>query len=188
VLVIDAEDTFTEMIGHQLRSLGLDVTLRRFDEDYSFDGYDAVVMGPGPGDPRAEEHPKIAHLRAAIDILLADRIPFLAVCLSHQALSVRLGLDLVRRENPNQGTQLEIDLFGERQMVGFYNTFAAVAPEDKLDCAGVGTVELSRDPTTGEVHALRGPHFAALQFHAESVLTKNGPDILGARMRELLCG
>jgi phenazine biosynthesis protein phzE len=186
VLVVDAEDTFTSMIGHQLRSLGLDVTVRRFDERYSFAGYDLVVMGPGPGDPRDGDDPKIAHLRSAIDTLLAERTPFLAVCLSHQALSVRLGLDLVRRDVPNQGAQREIDLFGEQERVGFYNTFSATADGDKVECEGVGLVEVSRDPGTGEVHALRGPHFASQQFHAESVLTQNGLRIVAGRMRELL--
>ncbi|MEV5321383.1 anthranilate synthase family protein [Streptomyces sp. NPDC052687] len=186
VLVVDAEDTFTSMIDHQLRSLGLDVTVRRFDEPYSFDGHDLVVMGPGPGDPRDTGHPKIAHLRSAIDTLLAERRPFLAVCLSHQVLSMRLGLPLVRRDVPNQGVQHEIDLFGSRERVGFYNTFAARSAEDKADCPGVGVVEVSRDPGTGEVHALRGPHFASMQFHAESVLTQDGVRIVGTLMNEVL--
>jgi 2-amino-4-deoxychorismate synthase len=186
VLVIDAEDTFTLMIGHQLRSLGLDVTVRRFDENYRFDGYDAVVLGPGPGDPRDGGHPKIAHLRQAVDTLLERGTPFLAVCLSHQALCVRLGLDLVRRDVPNQGTQRAIDLFGRRRVAGFYNTFAARAGHDKVDHPGIGGVEVCRDPATGEVHALRGPGFSSLQFHAESILTRDGVDILADRMLELL--
>lgn len=176
------------MIGHQLRSMGLSVTVRRFDEPYTLDGYDLVVMGPGPGDPRETSHPKIAHLRSTIGTLLDERRPFLAVCLSHQVLSTRLGLALVRREFPNQGVQREIDLFGTRERVGFYNTFAARAMEDRVDCGGVGTVEVSRDPETGEVHALRGPHFASLQFHAESVLTEDGVRLVGALMAEVLSG
>lgn len=186
VLVIDAEDTFTSMIGHQLRSLGLEVTVRRFDEPYALDGYDLVVMGPGPGDPRDGDDPKMSCLRSAIDTLLAAEIPFLAVCLSHQSLSLRLGLDLVRRDVPNQGAQREIDLFGAQERVGFYNTFAAQSGDDKVDCEGVGVVEVSRDAETGEVHALRGPHFASLQFHAESVLTQDGLHIMADRMKELL--
>jgi phenazine biosynthesis protein phzE len=178
VLVIDAEDTFTAMLGSQLRSLGLAVTVRRFDEPYALDGHDLIVMGPGPGDPRAPADPKMAHLRAAIDGLLAARQPFLAVCLSHQVLSLRLGLELARREVPNQGVQREICLFGARERVGFYNTFAARSEEDKREVDGVGLVEICRDPRTGEVHALRGPHFASMQFHAESVLTVAGPRIL----------
>ncbi|MGW5509011.1 anthranilate synthase family protein [Streptomyces albogriseolus] len=186
VLVVDAEDTFTSMLDHQLRFLGLRVTVRRFDEPYSTDGYDLVVMGPGPGDPRDIEHPKIAHLRATVRTLLDERRPFLAVCLSHQTLCTLLGFPLVRRAVPNQGVQREIDLFGARERVGFYNTFAARAEEDKAECEGVGVVEVSRDPDTGEVHALRGPHFASMQFHPESVLTQDGVRIVGDLLREVL--
>ncbi|HBO3841671.1 TPA: phenazine biosynthesis protein PhzE, partial [Pseudomonas aeruginosa] len=38
VLIVDAEDTFTSMIAKQLKSLGLTVTVRGFQEPYSFDG------------------------------------------------------------------------------------------------------------------------------------------------------
>ncbi len=186
VLVVDAEDAFTAMIAHQLRSLGLAVTVRRFDEEYTVDGHDLVVMGPGPGDPRDTDHPRIAHLYAAIGELLARRRPFLAVCLSHQVLSRTLGLDLDRCAVPNQGTRREIDLFGERELVGFYNSFAARSPHDRIDRIGIGTLEISRDAETGEVHALRGPRFASMQFHAESVLTKDGPRIFATRINEVL--
>ncbi|MFS4092804.1 anthranilate synthase family protein [Streptomyces sp. AF1A] len=185
-LIIDAEDTFTAMIGLQLRSLGMGVTVRHFDDPYAFDGQDLVVMGPGPGDPRAADDPKIRSLRSAIDCLLAGQRPFLAVCLSHQVLSLGLGLDLVRRDVPNQGVQREIDLFGSRERVGFYNTFTARSDEDEQDVAGIGAVEVSRDPATGEVHALRGPGFASMQFHAESVLTVDGPGILRRTIQEVL--
>ncbi|KNB53571.1 anthranilate synthase family protein [Streptomyces caatingaensis] len=186
VLVVDAEDTFTSMIDHQLRSLGLEVTVRRFDEEYSFDGHDLIVMGPGPGDPQETGQPKMAHLHAAVRTLLAERRPFLAVCLSHQVLSLQLGLGLRRREVPNQGVQKEIDLFGRTEHVGFYNTFAARSDRDEVEVDGVGTVRVSRDPDTGEVHALRGPHFASMQFHAESVLTQDGPRIVGTAVQQVL--
>ncbi|GAA1389941.1 phenazine biosynthesis protein PhzE [Kitasatospora putterlickiae] len=185
-LVIDAEDTFTAMLHHQLASLGLAVTVRRFDEPYTFDGQDLVVMGPGPGDPNDDRSAKIAHLRRTVRGLLDERRPFLAVCLSHQTLSRELGLQVERCAVVNQGLQREIDLFGERERVGFYNTFAAVSDSDKVDCPGVGTVEVSRDAATGEVYALRGPYFASLQFHAESVLSPGGVRILGNAVRELL--
>ncbi len=188
VLVVDAEDTFTAMLEYQLRSAGLSVTVRRYDEPYSFDGYDLVVMGPGPGDPRVLDDPKIAHLRAAIDDLIERRQPFLAVCLSHQVLSLRLGLELVRRETPAQGEQREIDLFGVREQVGFYNTFMARCPVRWVDCGRAGAVEVSRDERSGEVHALRGTSFSSMQFHAESVLTKNGLGIVTQRLAELLAG
>jgi phenazine biosynthesis protein phzE len=190
VLVVDAEDDFTAMLTQQLGALGLAVDVRRFDDPYDLDGHDLVVMGPGPGDPRDASHPKIACLRRATRHLLDRRRPFLSVCLSHQVLSLELGFQMFRREVPNQGLQREIDLFGARERVGFYNTFAARSDDDKVDCAGVGVVEVSRDAGTGEVHALRGPQFASFQFHAESVLTLDGLRIVGSVVRGLVapCG
>lgn len=188
VLVLDSEDTFTAMIADQLRSLGLVVTVRRFDEHYTFDGFDVVVLGPGPGDPRDTKEPRIANLYTVIRTLLAERRPFLAVCLSHQVLSRILGLELHRCAVPNQGARREIDLFGDRELVGFYNSFAARSQCDRIERTGVGNLEISRDPGTGEVHAIRGPRFASLQFHAESLLTRDGPRIFATRIKEVLAG
>ncbi|MEV7391658.1 anthranilate synthase family protein [Streptomyces sp. NPDC091215] len=184
-LVVDAEDAFTAMLGLQLEALGLKVTIRRFDEPHVGE-HELVVLGPGPGDPRADDDPKIRRLGALADGLLTERRPFVAVCLSHQVLGRRLGLPLVRRTVPHQGVQREIDLFGVRERVGFYNTFAAVATGDTLHADGVGPVEVSRDPGTGEVHALRGPRFVSTQFHAESVLTVDGPRILAGTVQRAL--
>ncbi|WP_418957127.1 anthranilate synthase family protein [Streptomyces tritici] len=186
ILIVDAEDTFTAMIARQVRAMGPEVEVRRFDEPYSFDGHDLVVMGPGPGDPRETGHPKIAHLREAIATLLDERRPFLAVCLSHQTLALQLGLELARRDVPNQGVQKEIDLFGRRERVGFYNTFAARCSADHLHSPRAGRIELSRDPHTGEVHAMRAERFASMQFHAESVLTQDGPRIVGTLLGGLV--
>ncbi|MFD3499193.1 anthranilate synthase family protein [Streptomyces sp. NPDC058678] len=186
VLIVDAEDTFTAMTARQLASLGLDVTVRRFDEPYTFDAHDLVVMGPGPGDPGERDHPRIAAVHTAVRTLLDERRPFLAVCLSHQVLSLNLGLAVRRRRPPNQGVQRRIDLFGTPERVGFYNTFTARSTADALEVPGVGTVEVCRDRRTADVHALRGPHFASMQFHAESVLTSNGPRITGGLLRDVL--
>ncbi|QDY75180.1 anthranilate synthase family protein [Streptomyces qinzhouensis] len=188
VLVVDAEDTFTSMLEQQLRSLGLRVTVRRFDEEYAFEGHDLVVLGPGPGDPRETADPRMGHLHLAVDRLLGERRPFLAVCLSHQVLGLRLGLPLRRRAVPNQGVQKEIDLFGAVEHVGFYNTFALVGEDEEFTADGVGRVRVGRDPATGEVHALRGPGFASTQFHPESVLTQDGPRIVGTALAGLLAG
>nr|WP_066029242.1 anthranilate synthase family protein [Streptomyces hygroscopicus] len=186
VLVVDAEDMFTSMIAHQLRSVGLRVTVRRFDEPYSFADHGLVVMGPGPGSPLDVSEARIAHLHDGIGRLLAGHHPFLAVCLSHQVLSHRLGLDVRRRATPHQGVQRDVDLFGRRERVGFYNSFVAHSASDRLSPAGVGPVEVCRDVSTGEVHALRGPHFAGVQFHAESVLTQDGVRILGTLLADVL--
>ncbi|GAA3034055.1 chorismate-binding protein [Actinokineospora globicatena] len=174
VLVVDAEDTFTSMIAHQLRSTGMDVLVRRHDEPFDLDGHDLVVLGPGPGDPREHGHPKITRLRSSVRWLLEHGRPFLAVCLSHQVLATALGLPLRRRTVPNQGVRREVDLFGRTEQVGFYNTFAARSESDEFLVPGIGPVSVSRDPLTGEVYAMVGPSFASTQFHAESVLTRDG--------------
>ena len=183
VLVIDAEDTFTAMLAGQIRSLGARVHIERFDEQPVCAGYDIVVVGPGPGDPRQRADAKIAMLRCLTQHLLAQRIPFMSVCLGHQVLSDLLGLALRRRPTPAQGEQRRIELFGSDQLVGFYNTFCAMSPDDVVHTP-YGPVNVCRDRATGEVFALRGKAFCSMQFHVESILTQNGPAIL----RQLLGG
>ncbi|MEU0626295.1 anthranilate synthase family protein [Streptomyces sp. NPDC005989] len=185
-LVVDAEDTFSAMLAHQLRAIGLTVELAGFDASHRFDDHDLVVMGPGPGDPRDTGHPRMARLTSAIEELLSRRTPFLAVCLSHQLLCRHLGLELRRRDVPNQGTQREIDLFGSRERVGFYNSYSARARTDRLECPGVGEVRVSLDAGTGEVNALRGPHFGSVQFHLESVLTQDSERVLAELLVPLM--
>ncbi|SMD25871.1 anthranilate synthase family protein [Kibdelosporangium aridum] len=186
VLVVDAEDTFTAMFAYQLRATGMSVAVRRFDEPGELGGYDLVVLGPGPGDPRDTDDPRIARLLESARWLIAERRPFLAVCLSHQVLAGWLGFELAALDVPNQGLQRWIELFGQRRLVGFYNSFTARSTEDKIENTAVGVVEVSRDPETDDVHALRGPHFVSLQFHAESLLTRDGPDIVGEFIEQLL--
>ncbi|MFE5597696.1 anthranilate synthase family protein [Streptomyces coelicoflavus] len=185
LLVVDAEDTFTSMARHCLASLGLDVTVRRYDEVYLLDDQDFVIVGPGPGDPAQHTDSKMAHLRHLTRGLLRSHTPFLSVCLGHQVLSSLLGLDIVRRPEPNQGSQQKIDFFGRQELVGFYNTFAARSAENTLSCPyRGGEVQVCHDPGSGEVHGLRGPGYASVQFHPASVLTRNGTDVL----RSLLVG
>jgi 2-amino-4-deoxychorismate synthase len=186
VLVVDAEDTFTAMLAQQLRSLGLAVTITSYNDQYTLDGHDLVVMGPGPGDPRQTNDPKIAHLRTTIRTLLTRRQPFLAVCLSHQILSSLLGLPLIRREEPNQGVQKQIPLFGREVKVGFYNTFASHSNTPTARCVGLPEIEISRDEATGQIHALRAEGFRSIQFHPESVLSPDGLEILQDLINELL--
>jgi phenazine biosynthesis protein phzE len=185
-LVVDAEDTFTAMLAHQLRSLGLTVTITRHDEPYTVEGYDLVVMGPGPGDPRDVTNPKIAHLRTTIRELLMSGRPFLAVCLSHQILSSLLGLELIQRDVPNQGIQKEINLFGKEVRVGFYNTFASHCETPTAQCVGVPAIEVARDEQTSQVHALRSANFRSVQFHPESILSPDGLNILKDMVKALL--
>ncbi|MFJ2738087.1 anthranilate synthase family protein [Streptomyces sp. NPDC087440] len=187
ILLIDGEDAFTAMLNHQLLSLGLHVTVRRFDEPYEPADHDLVIVGPGPGDPRDRDHPKIAALGRTVRGLLAAQRPFLAVCLGHQVLCAELGLDLVRKNPPNQGVQRQIDHFGHPARLGFYNTYAALCPTDRFRGPhGPEEVEVSRDPVSGEVHALRGARLRSTQFHPESLLSEGGLRILADDVSALL--
>ncbi|MEV6926876.1 anthranilate synthase family protein [Dactylosporangium sp. NPDC051485] len=183
-LVVDAEDTFTGMLVHQLRVLGLSTELVAYTRDIDATGFDIVIPGPGPGDPRRMDDPKMVRMRGLVRDQLESGRPMLAICLSHQLLAGLLGLPLRRKASPYQGMQRDIDLFGRAAKVGFYSTFTATHAGPSLDSA-FGPVELARDPN-GDVHALRGRTFAGLQFHPESVLSQHGIDLLRDLLTVLL--
>lgn len=178
LLIIDAEDSFTEMLGQQLRALGVKVSIASVDDWRVQTGnWDLALFGPGPGDPGHPSDRRINGLRAALRQALAHGKPFMAVCLSHQLLCLELGLPVGRLAQPNQGVQVPIDYFGAPQKVGFYNTFCARHPHPSLLYHGQ-RVEVCRDAASHEVHALRGSGFCSTQFHPESILTERGPALL----------
>lgn len=188
-LMIDGEDTFTAMLAHLLRSSGLTVSVRRYDEPGLREVVRAhegpLVLGPGPGDPGDPDDPKMSFLRSLTAEVIRDhRHGILGVCLGHELLAAELGLEIVRKEVPYQGAQTRIDLFGRPETVGFYNSFVAHCDAEAAAELTAHGVEVSRDTATGEVHALRGPGFTSVQFHPESVLSLRGTAIV----RELLSG
>ncbi|MBM7438469.1 anthranilate synthase family protein [Streptomyces sp. HB132] len=182
-LVVDGEDTFTAMLAHLLRSSGLTVSVRRFDEPGLRETVRAhtgpVVLGPGPGDPADTADPKMRLLRGlAAELVREHRHGLLGVCLGHELIAAELGLEIARKSVPYQGAQTRIDLFGRPETVGFYNSFTALCDEAAATELGAHGIEASRDPASGELHALRGRGFASVQFHPESVLTLRGAAIV----------
>jgi 2-amino-4-deoxychorismate synthase len=183
-VIVDGEDTFTAMLAHQLKALGLAVTVTGWQSAGDPDG-DLVIVGPGPGDPDDLTDPKMVALRALTTRLLEAGRPTLGVCLGHEILAVRLGLGLRRRAAPYQGLARDIELFGRRRRVGFYSSFAAFSSTDNAS-SPYGPVEIARDRADGAVHALRGPGFAGVQFHPESVLSRDGVSVLAELLPPLL--
>ncbi|OCG74318.1 anthranilate synthase family protein [Microbacterium sediminis] len=177
-LVVDAEDRFTTMLAHQLRHLGLEVRIAHWSEvtDAELDAAELVVSGPGPGDPRDAANPRIARMRQVVAHRRERALPLVAVCLSHQILADAAGIDLVALDSPHQGVQLTVDIFGEPAAIGFYNTFTARV---EAGTTRTGETEIAADPTTGDVYALRGPRFASIQGHLESILSRDGIRTLG---------
>ncbi len=182
-VILDGEDDFVNMLRHLLAVMGMTSTVVRHEEYAAgaLDGFDLVIIGPGPGDPRAADHPKIATFGAAVDDLLASGRPFLSVCLGHQVLCGRLGIDLDYKDIVFQGTQSRVDLEGREENVGFYNTFVGRARRGLPE-----GVRASADPVTGDIHMVSGPHYRGVQFHAESILTEHGYELIHDLVLELL--
>ncbi|MDN3497295.1 chorismate-binding protein [Planococcus sp. APC 4015] len=171
-LVVDAEDRFTTMLAHQLRHLGLDTRIIAWGDvtDEQIDAAELIVSGPGPGDPRDLESARMRRMRDVVARRRASGRPLLAVCLSHQILADALGIGLAPLAAPHQGLQKTVDVFGRPASIGFYNTFTAqVAP----GVSRVGDADIAADDT-GAVYALRGPGFASVQGHLESILSRDG--------------
>jgi phenazine biosynthesis protein phzE len=186
VLVVDGDDAFTAMLTVLLRGLGLEVVVLPYPDahalpDEQYDNHDLIVVGPGPGDPRDTSSAKMRTLRHAVARRIATQRPLLAICLGHQITALELGLDVVRRDKPTQGMQREVELYGRRERVGFYNSYYALAPETQRE-----GLDLRYDPATREVFALRTPLISGMQYHPESVLTQHGIDLLREEAVRLL--
>ena len=184
--ILEGEDDFVNMLRHVLSVLGMTATVLPYDgwTPGSLDGYDLVVVGPGPGDPRDGSQRKIGVFRAATDELLASGKPFLSVCLGHQVLCDRLGIPLAYKDIVFQGTQSRVSLeAGRDEVVGFYNTFVG-RPSGVLPDG----VTAMTDPVSGDIHLVSGPSFRGVQFHPESILTENGYVVLRDLVCDLLLG
>lgn len=191
-VVVDFEDQWTAMIAHQLRHLGMEVSVVRW-ENYVPTDADLLVCGPGPGDPRDSSDPRIASVETTLCDRLSSGLPLLAICLSHQVLARILGLSVVALDRPQQGVQKVAEVFGVARTVGFYNTFVAETGAAEKFGAGPGEleeveefreVEVSADGV--EVNALRGNGFESIQFHPESVLSTDGITLVSELVHRLL--
>lgn len=181
-LIVDNEDDFTHMLKHAFEHLGLSVIVKDYDAPgLSVSGFDLVVVGPGPGDPTNMQDPKMRIVHDMVQALLDSKTRFLAVCLGHQILCHRLGLSIERSDPPLQGVQKAVPYFDRSEVVGFYNTFFALAPSQALPPG----VELTAAPD-GRVIATRSSHFWSFQFHVESVLTTNGLQVLNEAITHVL--
>ncbi len=181
VAIIDNEDSFTRMLAHMLRALGMTAKIIRNESfDPACDEADVVVLGPGPGDPRNKKDKRIVRASRWCRHYVDSGKPLFCICLGHQILCDVLGLSLEKKKNPFQGAQETIDLWGQPERVGFYNAFTGMVGDASQD------VEVSADKITGEIHALRGKSFVGLQFHPESILTTNGLSIVRDVMVRLI--
>lgn len=172
VTVVDAEDGFSRMLARMIGQMGAHARVVSFVDYDETDAADLTIAGPGPGDPRSPTDPKMRRMAEIIARLRAAGRPLFCECLSHQILCHSLGLPVVAKAIPYQGTQETLELFGRVERVGFYNSFVALADRP------LPGFEVVADPVTREVHALRAPGLYSAQFHAESILTPRGYEIV----------
>ncbi len=172
VTIINNEDNFARMIGHMAGHMGCVVNLvDTFDYDLKKDDSDIVVIGPGPGDINDSAHPRMKKVIEITDALLESSKPIIGLCLGHQALAKQMGMKVERQGISTQGLQREIDLFGKKEKVGFYNSFSPLNENVPAD------LEIAIDDL-GRVVAFKKEGLIGIQFHPESVMTQNGYDIL----------
>lgn len=173
ITLIHNGDDFAFMLRHIFNALALETTVVPFqDYDETLDQSDITIVGPGPGNPNQVNDPKVKRNLEIVEGLLERKKPSMFVCLGHQLLCKQLGYSVKKKQIPHQGVQEKVNLFGQEELVGYYNTF--VPHFEPFVSAG----EVSVTPHTNELFAIRGEHFIGYQFHAESILTKNSAEIL----------
>lgn len=179
IVIIDNYDSFTYNLSHLVKELGAEVTVVRNDrfELSNLEGYDKILLSPGPGIP--EE----AGLLLDVIRTYAGRKPILGICLGEQAIGEVMGGKLVNLDEVYHGIQSEVTLTApdyifdglpENILVGRYHSW--VVDRDTLpDC--LETTALSHE---GYIMALRHKTLDVhgIQFHPESVLTPDGRQMI----------
>ena len=103
ILLIDNYDSFTFNVVHLLREVGVsNITVMR-NTELNIDGlaqYDAVLASPGPGLPMES-----GRLLDAVHFCLEHKLPYLGICLGHQALGEATGAKLRQLRKVKHGVQ-----------------------------------------------------------------------------------
>jgi anthranilate synthase component 2 len=179
VIVLDNYDSFTYNLVQYLGELGASVIVRRNDE-VSADEILAlhphrIVVSPGPCTPN--------EAGISVDLIskASEHVAVLGVCLGHQAIGQAFGAEVVRGE-PVHGKTAKIIHDGEGIYVGLDQGFEAtryhslvIEPESLPECLMI--TSKTQDGTIMGVRHKTLP-VEGVQFHPESVLTRNGHDIL----------
>jgi anthranilate synthase component II len=184
VLIIDNYDSFVYNIAHLLGDLKVVPTVVRNDkitlQQIQRMNPDAIVISPGPGHPADRKYFGIC-----TDIIteLGIKIPILGVCLGHQGIVNAFGGDVVNAKIVRHGKTSNIEYRSDKLFESLSNPFKAtryhslVANPKKIpECLEV----IAHSLDDGEVMAVRHKQYLieGVQFHPESVLTREGPKIL----------
>ena len=179
-LLIDNYDSFTYNLYQALRVLGAEVVVARNDRLSAEEALEAgpthLVISPGPG------RPEDAGITGELLKLFHDRIPILGVCLGHQALAQVWGGTVDRAPRVMHGKTSPV--YHDQQGIyeGVPSPFEATRYHSLLvlEEGLPPELEISAYTSDGEIMGLRmkGRPVEGVQFHPESVLTREGTRIL----------
>lgn len=181
LLVIDNYDSFTYNLVQYLGELGATMEVRRNDEVTLSEVANElkptrILISPGPGTPDD------AGVSMEIIRELGPTTPLLGVCLGHQAIGQIFGGRVIRAPEPVHGKPVEVCHDGKTIFRDIKYRFRAaryhslvVERETLPDC-----LEISATSPDGLIMGLRHREFPieGVQFHPESILTKDGKKLL----------
>ena len=179
ILVVDNYDSFVFNLVQYLQQLGAEVVVKRNDEVNadSINGFDGVLLSPGPGTPE-DAGACIEIVNAAIE----KQKPLLGVCLGHQAIGAAIGGKVSRAPELLHGKTSQVQHKNEGVFKDLKSPFRATryhslaietpsVPEELLVTATTDTGVIM-----GVKH--KSAPIEGVQFHPESVLTEGGHQLL----------
>ncbi|TAN32787.1 aminodeoxychorismate/anthranilate synthase component II [bacterium] len=180
--LIDNYDSFTYNLVQYLGELGCEPVVHRNDRVTvdELGGYDGIVISPGPGTP-ADAGISTSAIRE-----LSGRVAILGVCLGHQCLGEAFGGRVVRNE-PAHGKTSWIRHDNSGVMAGVSDPFEATRYHSLIVERASVPKELivtawTPDGTVMGLRHVKHPTYG-VQFHPESVLTREGKKILSNFLR-----
>lgn len=180
ILVIDNYDSFTyNLVQYIEEILNREVEVRRNDEISlsEIDAYDTIILSPGPGLPAD------AGIMPQLIRQYAPTKNILGICLGHQAIGEAFGAKLKNLPKVFHGIKTPISITKKDVLFEKMNTIIEVGRYHSwvIDKATMPSelVILAQDED-GEIQALSHKKYnvKGLQFHPESIMTKEGKQIL----------
>jgi anthranilate synthase/aminodeoxychorismate synthase-like glutamine amidotransferase len=180
LLVIDNYDSFTYNLVQYFGELGVEPLVRRNDE-ISLDEIAAlnperICISPGPCTPRE------AGISNDVVRTFGPTRPLLGVCLGHQCIGEVFGGKVVRAGRLMHGKTSPILHRGGGVFDGLPSPFNATRYHSLLvERESVPPeLEITAETAEGEIMGLRHRQFPihGIQFHPESILTREGKQLL----------
>ena len=190
LLMIDNYDSFTYNVVQYLGELGADVRVFRNDEisvqEIEQLRPERLVISPGPCTP------KEAGVSMAAIEHFAGVVPILGICLGHQSIGQVFGGRIVRAGRVMHGKTSMIHHRGVGVFSGLPDPFEATRYHslviDKASVPDCLEVTAWTVDERGELEEIMGVRHRELpvegvQFHPESILTRQGHDLLANFLR-----